>query len=516
MSRTLTRRDFLKLASAAALSAPLASLPVLPSLASRTTGKASSAGLPNIILVVFDTLSARHMSLYGYPRQNTPNLERFASQATVYHHHYAAGNFTSPGTASLLTGVYSWQHRAFQHGSLVSQPFTRRSLFHLVGDEYHRLGWGQTLWADLFLRQFDAALDTHLDPVAFSLFANSFYSRRLARNDPLLVFRSFEGLLFDQFSWPASFYGAVLNRFNILYNEWKLGKYRSEYPRGLPFVTKYNVYFRVEDIFDGMIQELGALPTPSLSYLHFYPPHEPYTPRSEFVGIFSDDLAIPVKPEHIFSEGLDDTFQAWARLAYDEYIAQVNAEFGRLLDRWQAQGLLENSLIMITTDHGQLFERGVHGHDNRLLYEGLIHAPLLVHRPGQSQRVDVTTPTSAVDLVPTILQAVGQPVPEWCDGQVLPAETVSQERPIFVIEAKTNASYGPLTSCTLALLHYPYKLIAYLGYPGYDGKYELYHLENDPEELHDLSTDQPETFREMRAELHARLDQANLPYQRKD
>jgi len=63
---------------------------------------------PNVLVIVFDTLSAAHTSVDGYPRRTTPHLERFAERATVYHRHHSAGNFANPGTASLLTGAYPW------------------------------------------------------------------------------------------------------------------------------------------------------------------------------------------------------------------------------------------------------------------------------------------------------------------------------------------------------------------------------------------------------------------------
>ncbi len=104
---SLTRRETLKLMGALTGSALLARFhPLVNSLPNEDSQS------PNIILLVIDTLSARHMSLYGYERQTTPNLERFASRASVYHSHYSGGNFTTPGTATILTGLYPWRHRA--------------------------------------------------------------------------------------------------------------------------------------------------------------------------------------------------------------------------------------------------------------------------------------------------------------------------------------------------------------------------------------------------------------------
>jgi glucan phosphoethanolaminetransferase (alkaline phosphatase superfamily) len=99
----LTRREFLL----SMATVPFLSLR-LPQLVQAATAPAAqdSASQPNIIILLYDTLSAHHISLQGYERETTPNLARLAEGATIFHNHYAGGNFTSPGTASLLTGLY--------------------------------------------------------------------------------------------------------------------------------------------------------------------------------------------------------------------------------------------------------------------------------------------------------------------------------------------------------------------------------------------------------------------------
>ena len=122
-----SRRDFLKLASLASLSMLNLSVPHLE----ESQQMIAQPQPPNILILVFDALSAHNMSLYGYPRQTTPNLERLAQKATVFHRHYSAGNFTSPGTASLLTGVYPWTHRALSTRSQALERFSDENILFL-------------------------------------------------------------------------------------------------------------------------------------------------------------------------------------------------------------------------------------------------------------------------------------------------------------------------------------------------------------------------------------------------
>ena len=84
----LNRRDFLKLTaltSGAVAFSTFAPPHIL-----------TSPDQKGIIIFVFDAMSARNLSVYGYPRQTTPNLERFAARSTIYHAHNSAGNYTTP------------------------------------------------------------------------------------------------------------------------------------------------------------------------------------------------------------------------------------------------------------------------------------------------------------------------------------------------------------------------------------------------------------------------------------
>src|SRR5689334_2377429 len=134
MSKQLNRRDFLKLTSLAAGSLALSEL--APGLLNARVRNDTT--LPNVVVFVFDAMSASNLSIYGYPRNTTPNLEKFAQRATVYHAHHSGGNFTTPGTASLLTGTYPWTHRAINEAGLVARALTEHNVFTALGGQYNR------------------------------------------------------------------------------------------------------------------------------------------------------------------------------------------------------------------------------------------------------------------------------------------------------------------------------------------------------------------------------------------
>ncbi len=489
----LSRRDFLKL-SAALIAAPLAAR----LKAGRTAPPADAF---NILIVLFDTLSARHCSLYGYPRRTTPHLERFAEVSVVFHQHHAAGNFTTPGTASLLTGTYPWKHRALHFYDKTLPAFESRNLFSAL-EGWHRDAYTHNNLASLLLHQYRRHIE-RLTPVD----ALCLYDNRLAENlfprDYSAAFYSEERLRGYRSPITASLLLSLLDKQHYKAKSRALQEaYAERFPLGLP--DNYNdQIFLLEDAIDWIIARSAALPRPFLGYYHLWPPHEPYTPAAEFIGNFDGiPTGAPPKPLHFFAGDKPDENIEPESTRYDEYLAYADAEFGRLYEALAAAGRLDDTLIVFTSDHGQLFERGIHGHITPVLYEPLLHIPLLIHLPGQTTREDIHLPTSAADLLPTLTRLAGLPLPSWAEGLPLPlsqteAASFPSSRPVFAVEAKENARIAPLTAATLAVIRENYKLIRYLGYPGFDEQVELYDLQADPEEIRDLSQRKPSLVQDL-------------------
>lgn len=501
----MRRRDFLK----AATLLPLAFLTNHQGVRGR------SGDDPNILILVFDALSASNMSLYGYPRPTTPNMERFAQRATIYHKHYAGGNFTSPGTASLLTGTYPWMHRAFHHGGTVAEAHQDKNLFSVFADAgYETIAYTQNLWADLQLFQFRNDIARHLDPGEFCLVDGPFYDR-LFPADANAAYRGIEDLAVQRSNMPSSLFLSLADRMRIFASEKVVNQeYGDRYPWGVPAFFK--LFFRLEDAVDGIQRVIGQAARPFLSYFHLLPPHDPYNPRREFIGLFDDEVEFPEKEPHFFSQGIPHDELVRRRQAYDEYIAYCDAELGRLLDDMEQLGFLDDTYVVITSDHGELFERGIHAHDTPVLYEPLVHIPLMILAPGQEGRQDIRGLTSCIDVLPTLLHLAGQRVPPWSEGWVLPpfdAGTIDDERAIYAVEAKSNPKQAALTKATVSLHRGRHKLVHYRGYGEYDVEYELYDLENDPGEQQNLYAPEDPVSREMQEMVERKLETVNSPLQ---
>ena len=113
----MDRREFLKLAGLFSLGWAIPPNPVLPVNTEGIQDK------PNILILVYDAFSANNSPLYGYSRNTTPNLARLVDHAVAYHNNLAAAPFTTPGTGTMLTGVYPWTHRAFTLKETVAESF---------------------------------------------------------------------------------------------------------------------------------------------------------------------------------------------------------------------------------------------------------------------------------------------------------------------------------------------------------------------------------------------------------
>lgn len=514
MKPQLTRRDFLKSIAAFSL-VPLSGAIQRAGLQQRSLLPGND--LPNIIILLFDALSASNVSLYGYPRKTMPNLEKFAKKAAVYHAHYAAGSYTVPSTASLLTSTYPWAHRAFHNYSPVAQNVRGKNLFGSIGEDpaYHRLAFSQNLLADGLLHQFGEYLDEHLDSGSFSLINQNIHHTFFKKDGFYGLKGVDEDLLRFAGKEPAgSLVFSLVNKLLLLarYNA-LVQKLKKPYPRGISGMQG-SIHFTIEPVIDGTIDLLSKLTTPSLAYFHFFFPHGPYVASKKYVDIFrKNDLKLPDKPTHPFSKKKNKQYIIHRRQAYDEYIANIDAEFGRLVAHMQATGLLDNSYVIVTSDHGELFERGDVGHSTRLVYEPLIRIPLVISRPQQQEREDIFTLTNTVDLLPSLLHISGHSAPDWCEGQVLPGlgGEDSPDRSVYSLYPHPNDAGAPLTTASIAIIKGQYKLISFRGYTP-KVSYEFYDLKQDPEELVDLYRPDHSIAQELRAELEKKLDEVNQPY----
>ncbi len=316
-------------------------------------------------------------------------------------------------------------------------------------------------------------------------------------------------------------YSLFIARLYEMQRERVISALGSQFPGGIPHVS-VDDYFLLENAIDWLGDTLSTLPQPFMGYFHFMPPHFPYLTHRDFQDRFVADGFLPViKPPDVFSKREDNQveFLLRKRTNYDEYVLYADREFGRLMDGLERSGMLENAWVVLTSDHGEMFERGILGHTTPVLYQPVIRVPLMIFEPGQRSRRDVHgTPARWICCRRSCISP-GSSLRTGAKGQYYhplhPTEP-DAERSLYAVQARTNEQYEPLTYATTALIKGQYKLMYFFGYDelGEAGskRIEMYDLANDPEELNDLYAAKPETAAELLDELKAKLAEVDEPY----
>lgn len=509
MKKNLSRREFLNLFSLLALSALV-----------HKDQRTNQTLKPNIVIVLFDAWSARNMSLYGYPRLTTPLLTQLAEGAIVYHNHYASAPWTVPGTASLLTGTHPWTHRAFTitQNQTVEEYVENNIFSQFQKAGYFTDGYSHNPYTNLFLYQFGKYLDRHT-PLKDLFLDSPFFPISLLPKDPDAAALMLKNTYFNSDNiFSSLFLSGLFNPYAEKRVSFLLEKYAQEFPRDIPSLAGASYFYRLEDSMDFIAHSLNTNPKPFLGYYHLYPPHAPYSTRREFVDIFDDGWEATPKPDSVFSEGDSAAKVSRARRYYDEFIAYVDSEFARLYYELENSGYLNNTWIILTTDHGELFERGIIGHENPASYEPVLHIPLVIFPPGQKERIDVHTRTNAVDVLPTLLHLNNLPNPPTLEGEILPPFNTSpldSNRSIFAFHPAHSKSQKPLSEGTAVILKNNYKLIYSFGLEqlqGQDPHLELYDLNNDPEERINLYSTKKKIADALYNELIIVMEQADQKY----
>lgn len=183
--------------------------------------------------------------------------------------------------------------------------------------------------------------------------------------------------------------------------------------------------------------------------------------------------------------------QYQVRSLYDGEVAFSDLHIGRLLDGLGQRGLLDDTLVILTADHGEGLDRKEdHGsrHHSKNLYDELIRVPLIVRGPGVRAR-RVRAAVSLIDLVPTVLELLGKAPEPWLRGESLLPYLRGEDPPHRPVFAEKHRAEDDVQK---AMVQWPYKVIMVLPYQ----QVRIYDLASDPKEQRDLSAVLPQPERE--------------------
>ena len=455
------------------------------------TGADSSR--PNIILVIFDTLTARDMSVYGYNRPTTPFITEWAKTASLFTRLEADSNFTTPTTASLMTGKRSWTHQTYHiDGSKPVKNHTENIPLLLKENGYYNMAFIVNPYAAPDALGISGSFEIADPPVAFYASSN---------NLPEMIWAS----LYRLFGDKIRLHDWIVKEDFILYRALAAVS-RNVSVTTVPPEMAFNRFIEVID---------NNPPEPFFAWFQVLPPHDPYLPPEPYMGMFDSSPEFRTlksqrkAPLHEYKA--EDREKAdILRARYDEFLRYCDKQFEDFIAELTKRKKLNNTVIIFTSDHGESFEHNFAGHGGPLLYEQLTHIPLIIKEPGQRQgRVIDDFTAEQIDIPYTILDLAGIPAPSWMEGRSLTPLMRGESlpaRPVFSMNFQKNRSRShPITTGTIAVREGDYKLIHYIE------KEEslLFNLKEDPDEIDNLFDTEPDTGRLLLTILHDNLKKAN-------
>jgi arylsulfatase A-like enzyme len=324
---------------------------------------AGSSQSPNIVLIVWDTTRADHLSSYGYFRNTTPNLDQFAKQGVLFENAISASSWTLPGMASAFTGLLPHQH-AGGPMPLGNGPRTLAEILRLGGYETAGFnanpGYGTVTWG--LARGFETYTDsTHT--LGFNLDAT-----RIGR----------------EFIEPYSEEWFHRGRFNQF--------------------TARQLNEEVYRWFDHRSDR------PFFLFVNYNDAHGPYevpSPYNRLYGQESEEAKNLLQTAHPARFYLPPGEQEGVIAAYDNCLNYIDGQLGELLRFLEHSPKWSNTYVIITSDHGETFgEHGPYGHGMNL-YRELLHVPLIIAGPGIPSGVRVKDTATTRRIFPTALELAG-------------------------------------------------------------------------------------------------------------
>ncbi len=381
----------------------------------------------SVVWIVLDAARATSFGVYGSPLGASPAIDRFAASATVFERAYCQVPWTLGSVASYLTGKYPWKREAGIEA--------RQSLAH------HLRAAG-------------------LRTAAFS--ENPYVTPQFGFDDGFEIFRAY---------FPSDVLAASPH----------------DYPRIDSARTVDDALTWLEDVE----RERFFL------YIHLLPPHAPYDPPAPFARRLDPDYegTIQGHPKTLVDINkrrvrLEPRDLEHLRLQYHENLAYADHQVGRMLAEIERRGLMNRTIVVVASDHGEgFYEHGFLLH-NYTLFDEVLHVPLIIRFPSSLGQVPKSWPfpVELRRVFATICDALGVRSCRRPDESLLIAirDEPGQDRPVFAISERANGT--PLKG----LISGKHKLI------GTGDRFEhliLYDLDADSQEKNDLAAQRPEVTR---------------------
>lgn len=402
----------------------------LPDVATPSGGDA-----PSVLLLILDTVRAQNLSLYGYEKPTTPNLEKWAAEGVRFDRAFATSSWTMPSHAAMFTGRHA--------------------------HELNIAGGKRVTWI--------APLDDEYPTLAEALTKAGYATGGFVANLSYITwehglnrgFIHYDDFIVNGHSFVLS---SIIGRTVV-------DKLRLNVRLGRPTGLTRKSAAEVNQLAMGWINKLDG--RPFFAMVNYFDAHTPLVVPVPFDSLFGPRPKYGRAADNA-AFGLAPNDKVKRVSSYDGAIAYMDQQVNHLLSELKESGLLDNTLVIITSDHGEHWgEHGKFYHGNSM-YRQLLQVPLVMRFPGRiPQGKVVSTPVSLQHLPATVLGMLGVE-----NGGRFPGESLASH-----INASSAASYAPILAATSrAAPDNDISLIAngfhYIRM--HDGREEMYDLDNDP------------------------------------
>ncbi len=347
-----------------------------------------------MVLISLDTLRADRLSCYGNPHRTSPAADRLAEEGVLFERALSTSSWTLPAHVSMLTGLPVSAHGVC-HGNPATIADSLRGEF--VSERLGRAGYATAgFYTCLWLEPrfgFGGGFDTweHAS-------RSTERARELRRR------------------WEEA--SGIGDEEEIRRIQAESGELTVGMPEAEECVDRALAWL------DGQVR--GEPERPFFLFLHLFDIHDPYRPPEPWDRAFDPDYRGDIRVGTIqgsdptFRPGMDPRDFEHVLALYDGEIGWVDSQVGRVLDRLERLGAAGDTLVVLTSDHGEeLLDHGGRGH-HRNLYRESVHVPLILRFPRVLPAgVRVSSPVSIIDIVPTLHALAGVPAPAGLPGRDL-------------------------------------------------------------------------------------------------
>jgi len=341
---------------------------------------AATPGTPNVVVIVLDTLRADHVSSYGYPRQTSPNIDRLAGEGVLFENAISPTPWSLPSHASLLTGRYQFEHRMQDIPAMSPLGLKRPELngFATLGEvlqahgyrtgaiSANRVNFTANLGFERGFLHFEDYFNSPADAFLRTVYGREFSRIYLNRTEHSKVKRLLRWLGFN----------SILDRSD---------------EGSIRVLGALGIEKRAAEVNREFVRWMDSGPRghPFFGFLNYIDVHHPYGGPPSFDKPRKGDTVIDL---------------------YDDGIKYVDNCVGDLIRELQQRGLAGNTLVVVTSDHGESLGDHRIAFHGEALYREQIHVPLIFWFPGHvPSGVRVSTPVSNASVAATVVSLLNLP-----------------------------------------------------------------------------------------------------------